>query len=392
VVQESDWLTRGPHQQHHLMERLSLRGHKVHVVDFEIEWRKKNRGLFCSKRKVFEGVSKVCKGSRIDVFRPRILRLPLFDYVSIISTHAVEVHRQMQQFKPNVVVGFGILNTFIALKMAKRRKIAFMYYLIDTLHTLIPFKKLRFLGKALESSILRQSDVVCVINERLKDYSVEMGAQPEKIRIIKAGIDKVRFNPMVDGYAVRKKLGISMDDVVLFFMGWLYSFSGLREVAIELAKIKDTYPNIKLLIVGEGELYHVLQQVKKASGLEQLILVGWQPYEKIHEFIAASDICLLPAHNNEVMRNIVPIKMYEYMACGKPVVSTKLPGIIREFDHNNGVLYVDHPSEVLRKVIELVGIGSIEAHGIAARKFVEKHSWEKITKEFECILKEISRC
>ena len=40
VVQESDWLERNPHQQHHLFDRLSERGHEVRVMDYPIDWRK----------------------------------------------------------------------------------------------------------------------------------------------------------------------------------------------------------------------------------------------------------------------------------------------------------------------------------------------------------------
>ena len=39
VVQESDWVERGPHQSHHLMERMSKKGHKVRVIDYKILWR-----------------------------------------------------------------------------------------------------------------------------------------------------------------------------------------------------------------------------------------------------------------------------------------------------------------------------------------------------------------
>ena len=45
VVQESDWIKRNPHQQHHLMERLSLRGHQVRVIDYPIEW-KEEKGRY----------------------------------------------------------------------------------------------------------------------------------------------------------------------------------------------------------------------------------------------------------------------------------------------------------------------------------------------------------
>jgi glycosyltransferase involved in cell wall biosynthesis len=87
------------------------------------------------------------------------------------------------------------------------------------------------------------------------------------------------------------------------------------------------------------------------------------------------------------MRNIVPIKMYEYMACGKPVISTRLPGIMKEFGHNNGVIYIEQPKEVLKKVIELRNDdGSIREQGNKARNFVEKYSWDKITESFEDIL------
>ena len=52
-----------------------------------------------------------------------------------------------------------------------------------------------------------------------------------------------------------------------------------------------------------------------------------------------ANICLLPAYNNEVMRNIVPIKIYEYLEMGKPVIAIKLPGITKEFGKNNEVVY-----------------------------------------------------
>ena len=391
VVQESDWLDKGPHQQHHLMERLSLRGYEVRVIDFEITWTRKPRTGFYSKRSVFSGVSKACHRSQVTVIRPGILKLPLFDYGSIVFTHTAELRRQIGEFRPDVIVGFGILNTFIAMRMASRRRIPFIYYLIDALHTLIPINKLRLLGKVLESNTLRGCDVVCVINEELKRYAIEMGAQPYKVHVVRAGIDTERFNPHLDGCGLREKLGISRDDVVLFFMGWLYSFSGLKELAAELSEFRYTYPNLKLVIVGEGDIYHDLQQLKKDRNLQQLILAGWQPYERIPEFIAMADICLLPAHNNEIMRDIVPIKMYEYMACGKPVIATRLPGIMREFGEGNGVIYVERPEDVLKKAVELAGDRQkLRKLGMKAAEYVQKYSWEAITDQFEELLKELA--
>lgn len=71
---------------------------------------------------------------------------------------------------------------------------------------------------------MKQADLVLSINKGLRDYMIQMGAQKEKTEVIRTGIDFERFNPDLDGSAVREKLGITEDDIVLFFMGWLYDF------------------------------------------------------------------------------------------------------------------------------------------------------------------------
>jgi glycosyltransferase involved in cell wall biosynthesis len=172
-------------------------------------------------------------------------------------------------------------------------------------------------------------------------------------------------------------------------MGWLYKFSGLKEVALQLAKSKNH--SLKLLVVGEGDTYEELQQIREEYHLhDRIILTGKKPYEEIPAFIAASDICLLPAYPWEsIMQDIVPIKMYEYMAMGKPVISTRLPGIVEEFGEDNGVVYVDRPEDVIAKAIKLVRDGSAKKLGLKGREFVERNSWDKITDGFEEILEQV---
>jgi glycosyltransferase involved in cell wall biosynthesis len=142
--------------------------------------------------------------------------------------------------------------------------------------------------------------------------------------------------------------------------------------------------------VGEGDAYEALQQIREKHNLKnRIILTGKRPYQEIPEFIAASDVCLLPAYPDEkIMQDIVPIKMYEYMAMKKPVIATSLPGVMREFGEDNGVVYVDKPEDAVAKAMELIQSGRIEELGQKARGFVEKYSWRSITDEFEKILKE----
>lgn len=389
LVQESDWLARGPHQQHHLGDRLSLRGHQIRVIDYEVSWREQKKKELYTRRHVFKHISKVLEQSDITLIRPAILKIPGLDYLSLILSHRIEIGRQIEEFQPHIVIGFGILNAYLAMSLAKNARIPFVYYLIDALHTLIPLKLLQPLGKIMEKRSLKRADRVVVINEKLKDYSIRMGAHPERTSVVRAGVDLDRFNSNVQAKKIREEYGIKKDDTVLFFMGWLYDFSGIREVALDLTKIKDKHPDLKLLIVGEGDLYPELLQMRERHNLQDhLILTGRLPYGKIPEFIGAADICLLPAHHNKVMQDIVPIKMYEYMASGKPVIATGLPGIIKEFGYDSGVEYVDDPRQVIERVITLnEDKKRLINYGSRARKFVKKYSWDNITQEFETILR-----
>jgi glycosyltransferase involved in cell wall biosynthesis len=388
LVQDTDWLLRGPHQQHHLIERLSLKGHEVRVIDYELLWRTQGKKELRSKRQVFDNVSRFYDGANVTLIRPGIIKLPWLDYVSSIFSYRKEIHHQIEDFCPDLIIGFGILSTYLAMTAARKHNIPFVYYWIDVLHRLIPFKPFHPIAMLLERKTLRQADKVLVINEKLKDYVIELGASPERTQILRAGIDIERFAPVTKGDTVRQHYGLTRKDIVLFFMGWLYQFSGLKEVASQLARIDN--PNLKLLVVGEGDAYEALQQIREKHNLkDRIILTGKKPYEEIPSFIAASDVCLLPAYPDEkIMQDIVPIKMYEYMAMKKPVIATRLPGVMKEFGEDNGVVYVDKPEDAVTKAMELIQSGKIQELGQKARSFVERYSWESITDQFEKILKE----
>lgn len=391
LVQETDWLEKGPLQQNHLMERLSLKGHEIRVIDYEILWKTHGKKELLSKREI-NNVWRVYKGANITLIRPPLIKIPHLDYISLVFSRKREINKQIREFNPDVIVGFQILTPYIAMKAAKKNNIPFIYYWTDVYHTQIPFKPYQPIGKYIEKKILRNSDKVIVINEKLKDFVVKMGSDPKKTHVEKAGMDFNRFNLEIDGSWIREKYGIKKEDFVLFFVGWLYDFGGLKEVAIRLSEVLDKNPNIKLLIVGEGDAYNDLQKIQKEYHLDNnMILTGKQPYEKVPDFISAADICLLPAYPTEkMMQEIVPIKTYEYMAMKKPVIATKLPGVMKEFGEDHGVIYVEKPEDTLDKAIELIENGTIKEHGLRARRFVEKYDWDNVVNDFEAILEELT--
>ena len=387
IIQDTDWLRRNPAQQHHLAEMLSLRGHEIRVIDFEILWRTRGGRELHSEREVFSNICKIHKGARVTVIRPGIIKIPLLDYISVFFSQKKEINRQIKEFAPDVIVGFGPIS-YLAGTAAKRYDLPFIFYWIDVSHRLISSKPVQLVAWILERITLKLADEVLTINDKLKEYVIEIGAPSERTTVLRAGIDLAHFDPSISGETMRERYGLAQEDVVLFFMGWLYRFSGVKEVAMQLTKSEN--PNFKFLIVGDGDLYDELEQLREKYNVsDKIILAGKRPYSEIPALIATSDICLLPAYPTEkIMQDIVPIKMYEYMAMRKPVISTRLPGVMKEFGEDNGVVYVKTPEDIVRKAVKIMHDDNMEELGAKARSFAERYSWDNITDEFERVLKE----
>lgn len=88
--------------------------------------------------------------------------------------------------------------------------------------------------------------MVITINKQLSEFSYTMGAKPESTILIDAGIDLNSYNLDLDSSNIRKEYNIGSNNIVLFFMGWLYEFAGMKELTIKLGQNKEKYSNYKI--------------------------------------------------------------------------------------------------------------------------------------------------
>lgn len=368
------------------MERMVKKGHAIKVVDYEIDWRKARLPRRIHWRTTKEVVGKVLPDTRVTVVRPSFIRIPYIDFLSEALFHSAEIYRQIIQFRPDVVVSLGIMNAYAGAIQCRIAGIPHFYYLIDSLETLVPLPGFGEIARGIISRTLKASTKVLVINQGLGDYAIKLGADRSKVILLGGGVDTTRINPSINGDEARKMLGIEKHEFVLFFMGWLYDFSGLREIALSLANT-DRNCNLRLLVLGRGELSQELERIKRDQLKERILIVPWKPYKEIPRYLACSDVCLLPAHKNRIMRDIVPIKMYEYLAAGKPVIASSLPGITKEFAKDSGVVYIDQPEEAIQVAINLSkDTARMKELSSQALSFVLDRSWETLTTKFEGIL------
>ena len=391
VVQESDWLERNPHQQHHLMERMAKRGHEIKVIDYPIDWPNEEETGLIYHKEIHENVSKIKKNTNIEVIRPGFIKIKGLNYATLFFTHKKEIEHQIEEFKPDIILALGILNSYNASKIAKKYNIPFVYYFIDVIYALIPEKAFQKLGQRFTEKTIQNADLVITINKQLSEFAYSVGAKKDSTILIDAGIDLANYNPDLDDSKIRKEYGIGENDIVLFFMGWIYEFAGMKELARSLGENKNKYSNYKILVVGDGDAYDEMCQIRDEYNMQdQLILTGKQPFDKIPEFLASADFCLLPAHIDEpIMQDIVPIKIYEYLAMKKIVIASELPGISKEFGYGHGIEYIQDASEVLTTAEKILSENRYDEIASTAREYVKSNDWEVITDKFEKAMKKL---
>lgn len=388
VVQETDWIDRNPIQHHHLLEILSARGHRVTVIDFPLFWHKAPGPLF-QPRQEFGGVSRLYPRASVLVVRPGIVRLPLLSRLSWLLGNRAELERRFAQDRPDVVIGYGISNAYLAQRMAHRKGIPFVFHVLDALHTLAEPAVLRPLAAAIERRVFVAAGQVIVANRKLMEYAEGMGARKDGVTYLPAGADLHLFRADLEPEPPRRALAIEPEDHVLLFMGWLYSFCGLREIVSALPEALRSAPAVRLLVVGQGPLMPELERLRDALGLSKnVLLLGQRPYQELPALIAAADVCLLPFEENAATRYVVPMKLYDYLAAGRPVVANRLPGVAAEFSEEDGVLTASSPGQLLATAVALARDRERARHlGAAARRRMEANGdWEAVASRFESLL------
>lgn len=156
------------------------------------------------------------------------------------------------------------------------------------------------------------------VSADLVKQMIELGAPPGRCRVIRNGVDLRRFT-IVDRATARRELNIDQAGLLLLSVGNLVELKGHDLVIRMLADL----PGAALIIVGSGPELPALQCLAASIGVaDRVRFVGQQPNEKLKTWFSAADVSVL-ASSREGWPNV----LLESMACGTPVVATRVNGV-----------------------------------------------------------------
>lgn len=192
---------------------------------------------------------------------------------------------------------------------------------------------LKSFARQSERSIWRAADKVLAVTNVLAEQIIAAGVSPEKIDVIHNGVSDDFLEPH-NGEEVRSKFGLE-DKLVLGFTGFMRSWHGVDRAIRFLAQSDRN--DLHLLLVGDGPAKEALQSLAvELDVMSQVTFAGTIGRKALPEYIAAFDIALQPA----VVSYASPLKLFEYMALGKPVVAPDSANIKEILtDGEDGVLF-----------------------------------------------------
>ena len=281
------------------------------------------------------------------------------------------------------------------LQYAKKKKVPLVvtYHgdLQENMGGFIRRMSVYFYNKFLLDKILSHADVIISPSEYYIDESRFLGKYRDKIVVIQNGINIDEFDIDYSKEECRKKLSLPLDGKILLFLGTLSPHKGPDVLLKAMPKILKNIPDAKLVFVGSGEIRKKLERICKKISVEKYVeFVGFvgDTFKKALYYKSA-DVFVLPS-----FLEIFGIVNLEAMACGIPIVASKVGGIPEIVkDGENGLLVPPRDSEALADaIIYLLENEDIrEKMGKNGRKKGENYSWERIAEETEKVYEEVLR-
>jgi glycosyltransferase involved in cell wall biosynthesis len=267
------------------------------------------------------------------------------------------------------------------LLAARHFRVPVFFRSIDILNRLSPYKLLSPPTRALEGLVYRRVEGISCVTPHLRDYVKSYGVPASRIEVLPSGVDVQMFSPGPGDVELLSKWGIGPADPVVLFMGTVYTFSGLDRLIQGFKDVLARHPQARLLVVGVGEDADRLQRLASANNLQtHVIFAGFQPYSLLPDIIRSSTVCINPFELNDITRDILPTKLFQYLACGKPVLMTELPGTLPFLaGPSDGVVY-SGSDEFVRNLNELLSNPSriTELGANALRVAQRDYDWKSI--------------
>jgi glycosyltransferase involved in cell wall biosynthesis len=276
----------------------------------------------------------------------------------------------VRAFAPDLIFSFFLYpDGYAALKIARSLQVPIVAMSIGS--------DLNRIGDPISGrltrTVLREADSILTVSGHLCATAIAMGAAPQTTHAVVNGCDLSVFHSMDRGEA-RRKLGVSPEAEAVVYIGRMDVKKGLRELIDAAVLLRTSRPKLQVYMVGAGPDRPLIESaIQTQSAADFIHALPACAFDDVAVWMAASDLVTLPSYM-EGCPNVV----LEALACGRPVVATRVGGIPEILSDACGELVPPRDSGALALALASVLDRSWEAEAISAHG---SRSWGTVVAE-----------
>lgn len=224
---------------------------------------------------------------------------------------------------------------------------------------------------------VRRADRVVAVSGPLGALAQQLGTAADRLEVIPNGVDTVRFRPEPRDKA-RAALGLTFMEPLILMVGHLVPLKGFHRVIEAFRNLADDFPDARLAIVGgpatgSGRYPEQLAEMVTQLHLEErVLLAGSQTPDQVAMWLNASNVLVLDS-DREGCPNVV----CEALACGLPVVATRVGEVENMVPTHSGILF-DNPKDVQEIGRCIAAALRTEWDRAAIRQTAERNTWDRV--------------
>lgn len=229
--------------------------------------------------------------------------------------------------KPDLIIGssppiFPIFSTWLVCKL---RGIPFIMEVRDLWPEsaiqmgILKNKPLIKIMTWMEKILYSRARTIITLTDGIRNNICERGWPKDKVVLVHCGVDTTQLYPDIEaGLAIRKHYNLEEKKIVLYF-GALGEANNIS-VILRAAKHLKHNDDIVFMLVGDGMQRKAIEQAVEKMKLTNLMLHKAVPKDRARAYINAADLCLVTLLDIPLFDGALPTKLFDYMACNKPVL------------------------------------------------------------------------
>jgi glycosyltransferase involved in cell wall biosynthesis len=222
--------------------------------------------------------------------------------------------------------------------------------------------------------LLKKLNGVVAISNGLRNFYVQGGFSQDKITVAPDGVSISHFIISENKMDVRKKLDLPTDKKIVLYTGQLYGWKGVQTLADAVSFLG---PGTQVVFVGGSAKHQADFRIRNSS--QNILLLPQQTYDRIPLYLKSADVLVLPNTAKESISKLYtsPMKLFEYMASGVPIVASKIPSICEILNSNNAILVEADNPKTLAEGIDKIFETSLYGEDISrqAQKDSLRYDW-----------------